>query len=249
MGDVVVDRAHLVEVQRPDLHLAELLDLAVAGEDPGSVGAQLAVLVDDAELDREPEDVGDELHALVGLGAARRLAGEPVELGELAVGEQVAVADHLVDQVGLGRVERRRGMADVLGRVELAVGEVAVELAHRDDPGGGDVAKAGQRLERVGDLVELRDPVGRQRERRLGLAERAAGVAVVLGRELALHRAPDLLLGLVVVDPAAPARRGSSRAPPRRSGCAAAGTRVGLARVIVGEVDGDGAVVGRGDGE
>ena len=42
---------------------------------PGAVGAQLAVLADDAELEREPEDVGDELQRLVGLHAAGGLAG------------------------------------------------------------------------------------------------------------------------------------------------------------------------------
>ena len=37
------------------LHVAELVDLAERGEDPGAVGAQLAVLDHHAELDREPE--------------------------------------------------------------------------------------------------------------------------------------------------------------------------------------------------
>src|SRR5688572_15280056 len=51
LRDVVLDRPHLGEVERADLHVAELLDLAVGGEDPGAVGLQLAVLVHDAELD------------------------------------------------------------------------------------------------------------------------------------------------------------------------------------------------------
>src|SRR5215207_7759582 len=53
--DVVVDGAHLGDVQRAQLHVRELAELAVAREDPGAVGAQLAVLDDDAELQREPE--------------------------------------------------------------------------------------------------------------------------------------------------------------------------------------------------
>src|SRR5919112_895619 len=44
--DVVVDGAHLAQVQRAQLHRAELLDLAVAGEDPGAVGARRPVLDD-----------------------------------------------------------------------------------------------------------------------------------------------------------------------------------------------------------
>jgi len=57
-GDVVVRRAHLDEVERTVLHPAELVDLAVAGQDPGAVRAQLAVFDDDAELQREPEHAG-----------------------------------------------------------------------------------------------------------------------------------------------------------------------------------------------
>src|SRR5215207_4202860 len=50
VGDVVVDAAHLDDVERAVLHRAELLDLPVAGEDPRAVRAQLAVLDDDTEL-------------------------------------------------------------------------------------------------------------------------------------------------------------------------------------------------------
>src|SRR4029453_13579706 len=46
----------------------------------------------------------------------------------------------------------------------------------------------------------LRDAVGRQRQRRLRVAEGAAGVAVVLGCQLALDGAPDLLFLLGVGD-------------------------------------------------
>src|SRR3954453_7515782 len=42
--------AHLDEVQRAQLHRAELAELAEAREDPGAVRAQLAVLDDDPEL-------------------------------------------------------------------------------------------------------------------------------------------------------------------------------------------------------
>ena len=110
------------------------------------------------------------------------------------------MADHLVDQVGLGRVEGCRGVADVLGRVELAVGEGAVELLHRDDPGRRHVVEAGQRLEPVGDLVELRDRVLGQAERLLRLEERPARVLGVLRRQLALDRSPHLVLLLGVAD-------------------------------------------------
>src|SRR3954467_5751064 len=38
LRDVVVRRAHLDQVERAQLHAAELFDLAVAREDPGTVG-------------------------------------------------------------------------------------------------------------------------------------------------------------------------------------------------------------------
>src|SRR3990170_6528109 len=58
--DVVFRGAHLEQVQRPQLHGAKLAELAVARQDPGAVGAQVAVLDDDAELEREPEHAREE---------------------------------------------------------------------------------------------------------------------------------------------------------------------------------------------
>jgi hypothetical protein len=110
------------------------------------------------------------------------------------------VADHLVDEVGLGRVQRHRAVADVLRRVEDAVAERAEEVAQRDQAGGRVVGPAGQRRQAGAHLVELRDAVGRQLERGGGVAELAAGVLVVLGRQLARHDAPDLVLGVGVLD-------------------------------------------------
>src|SRR3954466_15867055 len=48
--------------------------------------------------------------------------GGAVQRAERGRGEEVAVAEDLVEDVGLGRVERDVGVADVLGRVEDAVG-------------------------------------------------------------------------------------------------------------------------------
>jgi hypothetical protein len=157
------------------------------------------------------------------------------------------VADDLVDQVGLRRVERRRRVADVLRRVELEVLQRAVELLHRDDARGRHVVETRQRREPVGDLVELRDAIHRQVERRLRLEERLAGVPGVLRRQLALDRAPHLLLLLGVGDlrdrPSAPPleRRGRDLVSPLLV------DRVGLARVVVRQVDGHRAVLGLGD--
>ena len=223
--DVVLERRHRVEVDRPDVGAAELVDLAERRQQPRAVAAQLALLVHHAELDREPEDVGEVLQRLGRLAAPGRLAGEPLDLGDLRVGEQVPVPDHLVDDVRLGRVERAARVAQVLRRVEDAVGERAVELVERHEPGRGVELEAGQRLQARGDLVELRHVVLGQRERRLRLAERADASRSCFGRELAADGAPDLVLGLRVRPPAGSARPASRRARRRRSRCAGAGTR------------------------
>src|SRR3954451_1142728 len=135
--DVVVGGAHLDQVERAELHTAELLDLAVAREDPGAVRAELAVLDHYAELDREPEDLGKELDVLVVGQPVRGNAGEPMQLGERVRREQMPVAENLMDDVRLRRVQRHVGMAYVLRGVEAPLLERAVELAERNEPGGG----------------------------------------------------------------------------------------------------------------
>src|SRR5215471_9962858 len=79
-GDVVVERAHLVEVPGPDLGGAELLDLAVGRQQAGAVGLELAALPHDPELEREPEDLGEPLERLVGPGPHRGVARGLVEV-------------------------------------------------------------------------------------------------------------------------------------------------------------------------
>ena len=50
------------------------------------------------------------------------------ELGELGVGEEGDVAEELVANVGLGRVERLAGVADVLRRMEDPEGQSGQEI-------------------------------------------------------------------------------------------------------------------------
>ena len=193
---------------------------------PGAVGAHLAVLAHDAELDREPEHVGEELQRLVGLHALGGQPGLALDLGEARRGEQVAVADHLVDEVGLGRVERHAPVADVLRRVEHAVAERAVELFERDEPGGRQVAKPVSGSRPARDLVELRDAVARAapaRPRPRGSRGRrsARAWARARGRRCARPRARPRCSrsrGIGVAGLPAPSRR-------RRSRCAARGSR------------------------
>ncbi len=82
-SDVVVGDPHLDDVDRAQRHPAELLDLAIAREDPGAVCAELALFLDDdSELEREPEDLGEEQQVVPVGQPARREAGEAVELAE-----------------------------------------------------------------------------------------------------------------------------------------------------------------------
>ena len=237
MRDVVLERRHRVEVERPDVGAAELVDLAERGQQPGAVAAQLALLPHHAELDREPEDVGEVLQRLGRLAAAGGLAGEPLDLGDLRVGEQVPVPDHLVHDVRLGRVERRARVAQVLRRVEDAVGERAVELVERDEPGGGVEREAGQRLRgrRSPRRAAGRGPrAARARPWRRGTRGRrgARAWARARGRRCARSRARP---------PCTPRAGSARRAPGQRGGgdLVAAAAVLGIVRagVVVGQVD------------
>jgi hypothetical protein len=154
----------------------------------------------------------------------------------------VAVADDLVDDVGLRRVQRDGRMADVLCGMEDPVSQGAIERVEGDEAGGGDVGPSGQPTDALGDLVERRYPVARERDPPERLAILGDGVAIVLGRELAPHGPPHLLLLVAVRN-----RRGGLPGVPgecRRRDLAAPRPirRVVGARMIVGEVDGHGTV-------
>lgn len=79
--------------------------------------------------------------------------------------------------------------------VEAGVGERAVELAQGHEPGGGEVAEAGERLQPVGDLLELGDALTGQAEALLAVEIGADGVLAVLDVQLVGDDAPDLVLG------------------------------------------------------
>ena len=111
------------------------------------------------------------------------------------------MAEHLVDDVGLWRVERLGRMTDVLGGVEEPVTEGGVELAQLDQTWRRDVAEAGQRPQLRGDLVELGNPVDRQAEALLGGQVLRVGAQPVLVGQLAADLPPDGGLAVGVVDP------------------------------------------------
>ena len=59
---------------------------------------------------------------------SRPIPDQAVEPGEPVVREAVAVPDHLVENVRLGRVQRHRVVPDVLSRMESPVREGAIEV-------------------------------------------------------------------------------------------------------------------------
>ena len=73
------------------------------------------------EFQGEPEDLRDEFQRLSRLHTPNRLSGQPVQSRETIMSQAIAVADHLVDQIGLWRVERHGVVPDVLGGVENSV--------------------------------------------------------------------------------------------------------------------------------
>src|SRR5689334_13250514 len=127
--------------------------------------------------------------------------------------------------------------------MEDAVGQRAVELAQRDEPGRAVVLEAGQRAQAVGHLAELRDVVLGQSQARLALEVLGAGVLLVLVVQLAADDAPDLVLGLGVVDVR---DRLAGRPRHGRGGdLVATGAVIGVVepRMVLAEVDLDLAVL------
>jgi hypothetical protein len=86
------------------VHPAELLDLSITRQDARAVCAQLPILDNRSELEREPEHLGEELEVLLVLKATGCVAGEAVQLAKCRGRKQVTVADYLVDDVRLRRV-------------------------------------------------------------------------------------------------------------------------------------------------
>src|ERR1044072_707158 len=97
--------------------------LARRREQTCAVRLDAALLTHDAELYREPVDAGEPLQLFRGTRTAHRTADETVQLGQTLARQRDRVPDYLVDNVGLGRVERRRVGGYVLRREEDAARE------------------------------------------------------------------------------------------------------------------------------
>ena len=207
---------------------------------PGAVGAQLAVLAA-----ATPNSIVNQKTSARNCSASsvsQRRAASPASRLTSAnsrVGEQVAVADHLVDQVGLGRVERRGRVADVLRRVERR-GRRASRRTRRAGRARRPARSGSPSAARAAALTSSSCgiAVARQVERGDRLAEGAARVALVLrararGRPCARPPArPRCTRSAAAGSPGRPGQRGGGDlvAPLAVRGIVGAG-------VVVAEVD------------
>ena len=92
-----------------------------------------------------------------GIRTERRLSEEPRETNDLRGEEARGVADELVDDVGLRRVERHAVVPDVLRREEHAASERTEEASRGDQSPHGQHVDARALRELLVDCDELRD--------------------------------------------------------------------------------------------
>ena len=171
------------------------------------------------------------LFAGADVGGAASLSG----LGEARLGEPVGVADQLVDDVGLGCVERDRVVADVLRRAEGPLRQRPVEGAGRHQPGDRADAPAGQSVEPGRHLTELRHPVGREVEPIGTVPVGGDGEPLVQHRQLGRDRPPQGVLLRRVAHRLDRVARHVRLADRRDVGPAATIGQVLGPRVVVGE--------------
>eukprot|EP00960_Hanusia_phi_P020545 605831-Hanusia_phi.AAC.1 len=175
---------------------AGVLQLPEGGEQARPVGLDSAILAAEAELDGEPVAGGEPPHVLL-RGPER---GEPNglrEVGEVRVGEHGGMAEELMAEVGLGRVEGQRLVPHVLRAEEGAEGEAVEEVAGGEEAGDGANGEASPLLKEGRNLSLLRDALARQDALSLHVGD---DVEVLPARVLARH-------GLQVVPHRPPGRR------------------------------------------
>jgi len=123
-----------------------VFDLVVGAEEAGAVDLDVGAVAHEAEFDGEPEEPGEgagdgfEGVEKVGLGGdgldvcgceAGKFAEADEDVGEGAVGVHGYVANDVVEDVGLGEVVERGGVADGDGG-----GEGALAATVEEDVGG-----------------------------------------------------------------------------------------------------------------
>jgi len=101
------------------------------------------------------------------------------KVGKVGVGKHGRVAKKFVDDVGLGRVQRARVVADVLRGEEDAEGEAVEKVARREQAGHGPQREAGAAFEEGRNVFELRN--GARPEAGVPLEQRQHLVVAVHG--------------------------------------------------------------------
>ena len=113
-----------------------MLQLPEAGQETGSVCAELPSLSHHAVLDGEPVQGGQALHLLVG-SSQGSLSDALRQVGKLRNRQHWGMAHQLVHDVGLGCVVGLARVPDVLGGTEAPVRQRAEKVARTDQPGNG----------------------------------------------------------------------------------------------------------------
>ena len=175
--------------------------LADGGEDAAAVDAQVIALLHQPELHREPVEPR-QIDPILLAGVQPELAIEVGEVGEGGVGQHGAVAEDLVEDVGLLQVVELVPAADEGGHRKLAISEQGKEAIEGDERGHGGHRPAGGGGQGGVDLPQLRDAIPRQCEPSQPRPVCVAGLALER-RELARDQdLPGPLLFLRVVDDA-----------------------------------------------
>jgi len=107
------------------------MTLAVRRDQARAVELGPSVLVDQAELDGEPEQPGEARRVVLVVGVERRLPVGLQEVGEDRVGVQRHMTEHIVDDVRLGQVVHARPRSHRDRGRELALREEREETLRR----------------------------------------------------------------------------------------------------------------------
>lgn len=248
-GDEVRGGGRRTEVQGVDRPPVVGADLAVGRQEGGAERLGGAGFGDQPVFEGEPVDPAEGGEGFIGFGPVGGLSDEPVQPGEARARQVDAMPEDVVQDIGFGRVQRNRGVADELHGMEVAVCHRPQEplIGHHSARQCEGESRTGG--EEGADLRVLRDPVGADSRVLTGVQDRTAGMGVVCRAERPVYRPPGAVLVLGVVD----GRVGRPHAMPfgPRGQCVTTAPvgRVAAAGVLVREpqpaIGGDGGVLPR----
>ncbi len=156
-------------------------------------------LAEDSVLQGEPVHVADHLEDVLALDAHRRIADQPVDVGEGRRGQGDPVAEDVMDDGRFGGEHRYGRVADELHGVEVAVGHRPQEPLVGDHTAREGEVEARQPPQVQPDLGMLRDVVRRNGCLFTGVEGGTAGMLTLGVPEPPVDGPSGPLLGLGVV--------------------------------------------------